>query len=354
MAKTEHSPEIKRLFDEVYANPDDDAARLVLSDALIEIDDPRGHFIALQFGKSVGKVDPRKEQKLLRQFGEEWCSPIGRACFQHTFERGFIGRATTRDDLIKDEMIGHRAWSTIRLLTITERMRGYNERRNAGDYEQQIRLLLSSEPIRMWTRTIEGMPPDVTEDVFGATQVRRWRDVTCRSDRAERLMEAIRSMTTANMPELRRLDITLSERTQVNPVLSRRLLSAPIVPSLEILGVTTEASDSVVAMLGVLAEEEDPKDWPGRLIVTCPAGMITIDLRGDRAGAVSVGLVRSGQVLGSALTGLAPIKSALKSVTIVRAREDGWNAPNLSELEWRKLEQSAARIAPSVKTESIP
>ncbi|HEY1551922.1 MAG TPA: TIGR02996 domain-containing protein, partial [Kofleriaceae bacterium] len=80
-----HGPiERDRVFDAVYAAPDDDAPRAVLADALIDRGDPRGELIALQLRGETDRV-----RELLRAHGHGWTGVLGLISKRVEFRRGF-------------------------------------------------------------------------------------------------------------------------------------------------------------------------------------------------------------------------------------------------------------------------
>jgi uncharacterized protein (TIGR02996 family) len=72
----------------VYAHPDDDSARLVLADLLLELGDPLGEFLMLQCGPSP---DAARISRLLTAHRAKWEAPLGGAIEGGStrFERGF-------------------------------------------------------------------------------------------------------------------------------------------------------------------------------------------------------------------------------------------------------------------------
>ena len=68
---------LRAAWEAVWAAPDDDAARLVLSDALLEAGHPLGAFIALQLKRHQAKeaTPSRKEADLLKRHLREWRAP---------------------------------------------------------------------------------------------------------------------------------------------------------------------------------------------------------------------------------------------------------------------------------------
>ncbi len=112
---------IAALLEEVYADPGDDAPRLVLADALTLADDPRGEFIVLQLERAArGDPDPgARERALVTRHGRTWMAelaaliPRGRA---DTFRRGFVSCAYLSSAVTKTRLratLTSRAWTTV-------------------------------------------------------------------------------------------------------------------------------------------------------------------------------------------------------------------------------------------------
>lgn len=104
---------LDRLYEQVYANPDDDAPRVVLADHLSELGDPLGEFIALQLAEPDGPTGLAKGRvKQLRRHYEAWLPP-GVQRSTAVFRRGFLHacRWTAPTDP------AHRAWKTVEELT---------------------------------------------------------------------------------------------------------------------------------------------------------------------------------------------------------------------------------------------
>ena len=63
------------LWQAVFASPDDDPPRLVLSDSLQEQGDPRGEFIALEVREARGQASPKeieRARELSKRHGSTW------------------------------------------------------------------------------------------------------------------------------------------------------------------------------------------------------------------------------------------------------------------------------------------
>jgi uncharacterized protein (TIGR02996 family) len=104
------------LLADIYANPRDDAARLVYADVLQEKGDPRGEFIALQCAGTTGN----KVNALLKAHQKEWLGPLATVLGAKVeFRRGFpaVGMAKFRHQADAEKYGNLREWSTFEELT---------------------------------------------------------------------------------------------------------------------------------------------------------------------------------------------------------------------------------------------
>ncbi len=97
----------------VFENPDDELVRQVVGDALLELGDPRGEFIALQL--AIARGDSTVEQreralKLEREHGERWSTIRGADQVEH--RRGFPWLVRTRT------LQPGPAWATVGVLVL--------------------------------------------------------------------------------------------------------------------------------------------------------------------------------------------------------------------------------------------
>lgn len=74
------------LFTLVYEDPYDLTRRQVLADSLLEKNDPRGEFIALQ----LAKVNEKRQRTLLNKHRKAWLGPFAKVVDEATFEDGFV------------------------------------------------------------------------------------------------------------------------------------------------------------------------------------------------------------------------------------------------------------------------
>lgn len=104
----------------IYANPDDDAARLVYADLLSDLGDPRGEFIALQIARG-DRVPTARELELQKLHGKAWLGELapvlswGKGYARTTFRRGFLSNADIILSVGKKlrPILTHPAWSTV-------------------------------------------------------------------------------------------------------------------------------------------------------------------------------------------------------------------------------------------------
>ncbi len=85
--------DIDALFAAVYAQPDDDTARLVLADVLQEAGNPRGELIALQLGRAAtGAKISKRERTLVDTWGRDWLGALDPVLMKQgiVFEGGFL------------------------------------------------------------------------------------------------------------------------------------------------------------------------------------------------------------------------------------------------------------------------
>jgi uncharacterized protein (TIGR02996 family) len=116
-----HAATVEDLLADVYANPRDDAPRLVLADLLQERGDPRGEFIALQCrGAPLDKAARARERALLAAHARAWMGPLAPAIAKSArhkpvFRRGFLAAAyVTFKHPSEAERLGREpAWATL-------------------------------------------------------------------------------------------------------------------------------------------------------------------------------------------------------------------------------------------------
>lgn len=124
---------LEDLLAAVYENPDDDGVREVYADALLELGDPRGEFIVLQFrrhrGETLTPAELKQEAALQKKHAKEWLGPLYDVLYTThlEFRRGFLHAAQIRPVAkALPAARNHPAWSTLRELNMSTG--GTNER----------------------------------------------------------------------------------------------------------------------------------------------------------------------------------------------------------------------------------
>jgi uncharacterized protein (TIGR02996 family) len=95
------------------SDSDDDAARLVIADELVERGDPRGELIQVQIALAKLPLEApaaapliRRQDELLHSHGPRWARALGSRTHRHRFRRGFIEDiAVPTDTDITDELL---------------------------------------------------------------------------------------------------------------------------------------------------------------------------------------------------------------------------------------------------------
>ncbi|MCB9668916.1 MAG: hypothetical protein H6734_05535 [Alphaproteobacteria bacterium] len=115
--ETAEPPEPAALFEAVWSAPEDMGPRRVLADALLEREDPRGRFLALEL---EGGPDAHEAAlALLEAHGNAWYGPWFRHWDALVHEAGFpvevrVDRAIRRTRSLRDAPI----WPTVRRLVV--------------------------------------------------------------------------------------------------------------------------------------------------------------------------------------------------------------------------------------------
>jgi uncharacterized protein (TIGR02996 family) len=171
--------DLAELWRQVVDAPDDVGPRLVLADALMELDDPRGELIALQcrgadstvmLDDKVGAAVERVGE-LVAQHWDAWLGPLARIAHRQGshFRDGMLatleilGDRSVPDDMW-DALGAHRELSALRTVRV----------RNRSDHAGRFLAALSRDPERV----------EMTEGVVAAVRRRRreWRvrELSCR------------------------------------------------------------------------------------------------------------------------------------------------------------------------------
>ena len=112
-AAAQPPPDADALLAAIYDAPDDDVARQVYADYLLERADPRGDFITLQLANTATK----RQHELIRTYGDDWLGPLAPLAPRtgRVFARGFLHAArveeTTRDIALR--ALAAPEWATV-------------------------------------------------------------------------------------------------------------------------------------------------------------------------------------------------------------------------------------------------
>lgn len=131
--KTKSGQSLEDLLNAVYERPDDDGVREVYADALLEVGDPRGEFMTLQFkrarGETLTPAEEKQEAALQKKHVKAWLGPLYDVLYTThlEFRRGFLYGAQIRPvGKAIPAARNHPAWSTLRELNMSTG--GTNER----------------------------------------------------------------------------------------------------------------------------------------------------------------------------------------------------------------------------------
>lgn len=131
--KTKSGQSLEDLLNAVYERPDDDGVREVYADALLEVGDPRGEFMTLQFKRARGEpltpAEEKQEAALQKKHVKAWLGPLYDVLYTThlEFRRGFLYAAQIRPvGKAIPAARNHPAWSTLRELNMSTG--GTNER----------------------------------------------------------------------------------------------------------------------------------------------------------------------------------------------------------------------------------
>lgn len=105
------------LFRAVYERPDDDGARQVLADVLIEAGDPRGEFIALQMASQRTRKATLKIDRLLERHRLAFLGPLASVVSRRgqVWEKGFL---TACEATLDGSLVDEPSWATVQRLEL--------------------------------------------------------------------------------------------------------------------------------------------------------------------------------------------------------------------------------------------
>jgi uncharacterized protein (TIGR02996 family) len=122
----------------VFANPDDDATRLVTADALVERGSPWGELITLQLKKRRNRADDQRIAAIIDEHEQLLAGPLAEIAKKgfHRYERGFLTEVWTNK-----ERLGRWRWE---------------EAASCPHWATVERLVIERETPRWWIRLIAG------------------------------------------------------------------------------------------------------------------------------------------------------------------------------------------------------
>jgi uncharacterized protein (TIGR02996 family) len=154
---------VAELLAAVHADPDDLAVRLVYADALSELDDPRGEFIALQ---CRGGADDARERELLDAHRDAWLGKLAAILdpAKTEFANGFLSIAAVKK-VQRPKLLaaaGNPMWSTVTRIDFDADIGGIAMKWGAlvrGARVPAAAILLS--PVTRALREVTGIDGDV-------------------------------------------------------------------------------------------------------------------------------------------------------------------------------------------------
>ncbi|NTX11665.1 TIGR02996 domain-containing protein [Myxococcus sp. CA056] len=118
-----NAADAEALLAQVLAKPEDDEARAVLADVLLEQGHPRGELIALQLEaarRPLTAAERKREQAILKSARKELLGPLDEALKPDcVFTRGFLSHAALKQGNARatqsaiEKTIGHPLWATV-------------------------------------------------------------------------------------------------------------------------------------------------------------------------------------------------------------------------------------------------
>jgi uncharacterized protein (TIGR02996 family) len=117
----------------IHEDPDDDGARHVYADALIEAGDPRGEFFTLQLAAERDDISPegvRRMRSLLRTHHAEWLGDLDFVLTGIAFERGLLAEADLAQNSMAAPAVWERAANDERLATMHTLVKGRGNERH--------------------------------------------------------------------------------------------------------------------------------------------------------------------------------------------------------------------------------
>tara|TARA_R110002096_G_scaffold259030_1_gene452573 strand:+ start:34399 stop:35475 length:1077 start_codon:yes stop_codon:yes gene_type:complete len=123
------------LLDLILESPDELDLRHVYSDALQEIGDPRGEFIALQLSGVSTAAAKKRMRQLIREHSASWLGPdLSRVFASVVYKNGFLDIVTLGGNAVAPAEDWKRAYTDKRLATVTKVHKGKCNRRHLAAF----------------------------------------------------------------------------------------------------------------------------------------------------------------------------------------------------------------------------
>jgi uncharacterized protein (TIGR02996 family) len=185
----------------IHDHPDDDAAREIYADALLEAGDPRGELMSLQLRAERGETTTdgiRRARSLLRANSEAWLGDLAFVLKSIVFERGMIAEAELVQNAAAEPAVWERAVHSTELATVHTLRKG---RGNEAHYSSFV-----FSPTMRGLREVTMLSRTMIERVCRAREPWPFTHLVLEKPLTPKLMAEL-SPTTA-LPGLERLTLT--------------------------------------------------------------------------------------------------------------------------------------------------
>jgi uncharacterized protein (TIGR02996 family) len=225
------------LVADVYANPDDDAPRAVLADALLEQGMPQGELIQLQLAEERGALDEAGRARvdaILDQYETRFLGELAPVWHAVGYRRGFPYAVTVAPDRKTLASATNPAWRTIREINASISGSGWAHRTTLAF------LKLLAAPHLERVEVLERVPIDAIPELPALPLTRLGTYAFPRAS-LPALLDAL-----PRFPRLGSLFLVLHDRERLDDVLGRVLAAAPDLAELELSALITELGPGCV------------------------------------------------------------------------------------------------------------
>jgi uncharacterized protein (TIGR02996 family) len=195
-------PELAQLLALVYEDPDDDAARAVYGDALLEAGDARGELIAFQLAAERGNVTAdglKHARSVLRASYEAWVGDLAFVLKSLVFERGMLAEGALVQNATAERVLWERAPRDERLATVHTLNKG---RGNEAHYKSFV-----FSPAMRGLRTVTMLSTKMVERMCGAREPWPFTHVVFEKPLTPKTLAALTA--TQALPHLERITIAI-------------------------------------------------------------------------------------------------------------------------------------------------